>query len=53
MGIWSVGTSNQLFKRVLRMEQNFQNNEVVTGKTPSFARDPFCTHHSNCLNIGF
>ena len=36
MGIWVVGTSNQLFIRVLKLKQNFQKNKVVTGKTISF-----------------
>ena len=28
------------------LKQNFQKNEVVTGKTAFFATDPFCTTHS-------
>ena len=43
MDIWVVGTSNQLF---LKLKQNFQKNNVVTGKTPFFMIGPFCTHHS-------
>ena len=48
MDIWAVGTSNQLFE-VLKLEQNFQNNKVVTGNTPFFVTDPFFTHHCICL----
>ena len=51
MGIWVIGTSNQLFIRVPRMKQNFQKNKVVTAKTPFFVIGPFCTHHSICLNM--
>ena len=29
------------------MKRDFSKNEVVTGKTPFFVIDPFCTHHSN------
>ena len=32
MGIWVVGTSNQLFEEVLKLKQSFQKNKVVTGK---------------------
>ena len=56
MGIWFVGTSNELVIREqlhLKGKQNFQKNQVVTGKTPTFVIGPFCTHHSICLNIGF
>ena len=53
MGTWIVGTSNQLFKRVLKLKQNFQKSKVVAAKTPFFGIGPFCTHHSICLNIGF
>ena len=35
------------------MEQIFQKNKVVTGKTPLFVIDPFWGRHSICLNIGF
>ena len=31
MDIWVVGTTKQLFLRVLRLKHNFQKNEVVTG----------------------
>ena len=44
IGIWVVGTSNQLFS---------QKNKVVTGKIPFFVIGPFCTYRSICLNIGF
>ena len=30
---------------VLKLKQKFQKNKVVTGKTPFFVIDPFCTHH--------
>ena len=36
MDIWIVGTSNQLFKEVLKFKQYFDRNKVVTGKTPFF-----------------
>ena len=44
IGIWVVGTSNQLFS---------QKNKVVTGKIPFFVICPFCIHHSICLSNGF
>ena len=31
------------------MNQNFQKDKVVTGKTLSFVIGSFCTHHSICL----
>ena len=52
MDIWVVGTLNQLFI-VLKLKQNFQKNKKVIGKTSFFVIDPFCTHHSICLNIVF
>ena len=53
MGTLVIGTSNQLFIEVLKLKQNFQKNEVVTGQTPFLVFiGPFCTH-SICLNIGF
>ena len=53
MGTLVIGTSNQLFIEVLKLKQNFQKNEVVTGQTPFLVFiGPFCTH-SVCLNIGF
>ena len=48
-----VGASNELFCKVLKLNQNFQKNKLVKGKTPLFVIGPFCTHHSICLNIGF
>ena len=36
MGIWVVGTSNQLFLRGSKTGANFPKNKVVTGKTPLF-----------------
>ena len=47
MGLWVVGTSNQLFK----MKQNFQKNKVVTGKTLFIVIGPFCSHHSFVLTL--
>ena len=41
------------FQEVLKLEQIFQKNKVVTGKTPLFVIGPFCSRHSICLNIGF
>ena len=37
------------FQGVLELEQIFQKNEVVTGKTPFFVIGPFCSRHSICL----
>ena len=46
MGIWVIGTLNELFIRAfLYSKLNFQ--------TPFFMVDPFCTPHSICLDIGF
>ena len=53
MDTWVAGTSNQLFKEVLKLKQNFQKNKVVTGKAPFFVIGQFSTHHSICLNAGF
>ena len=53
MDSWVVGTSDQLFRRGSYSETKFQETKVVSGKTPSFVIDPFCTFHSICLNIGF
>ena len=58
MGIWVVGTSNQIFvKKFLKILKKllkiFKKNKVITGKTPSYAIGPFCTHHSICLDIEF
>ena len=41
------------FQEVLKLEQIFQKNKVVTGKTPLFVIGPFCSRHFICLNIGF
>ena len=35
------------------MEQIFQKNKVVTGKTALFVIGPFCSRYSICFNIGF
>ena len=50
--IWIVGKTNPL-QEVSKLKQNIQKNKAVTGKTLFFVIGPFCTHHSNCLNIGF
>ena len=38
MGIWVIDTSNHLFIWKSEAEKN-----AVTGKTPPFVIDPFCT----------
>ena len=38
---------------IFKLKQNFHKKEVVTDKTPFFVVDPFCSHHSICLNIDF
>ena len=48
-----LGRQINSFKEVLKVEQIFQKNKVVTGKTPFFVIGPFCSRHSICLNIGF
>ena len=53
--IWTFGSLvhqiNSL--EVLKLEQIFQKNKVVAGRTPLFVIGPFCSRHSSCLNIGF
>ena len=54
--IWTFGSLlNQInsIQEVLELEQIFQKNKAVTGKTPLFVVGPFCSRHSICLNIGF
>ena len=34
------------FQEVLKLEQIFQKNQVVTGKTPLFVIGPFCIRQS-------
>ena len=54
--IWAFGLLVQQInslQEVLKLTQNFQENKVVTGKTPFFVIGPFCSHHSICLNIDF
>ena len=54
--IWTFGLlvhQNCSFQEVLKLEQIFRKNKLVTGKTPLFVIDPFCSHHSICLDIGF
>ena len=36
---------------VLKLNQNFQKNKVVTGKTPFFVIGPFWSHNFICLNF--
>ena len=53
--IWTFGSLvHQInsFEEALKVEQIFQKNKVVTGKTLLFEIGPFCSCHS-CLNIGF
>ena len=38
---------------VLILKQNFQENRVVTIKTPFFLIGPLLTPYSKCLDIGF
>ena len=49
---WFVHQINSLYE-VRKVKQNFRKTKVVTGKTPLFLIDPFCTPHSICVNIGF
>ena len=51
LGIWVVGTLNQLLLRGSFTETKFSKNKVVCGKTPFFVIGPFCTPLSICLNI--
>ena len=53
MGIWVVGTPNQLFIRGSQTETKSSKNKTVTAKTPFSVIGPFCAHRSICLNIGF
>ena len=48
LGRWHIKLT--LFKEVLKLEQIFQKNKVVNGKTPLFVINPFCSRHSICLN---
>ena len=38
-----------ILKKILKKKKK----KKVTGKTPFFVIGPFCTHHSNYLDIGF
>ena len=53
MGIRSLVYQINSLPEVLKLKPYFQKNEEVTGKSPFFAIDPFCTHHAICLNISF
>ena len=55
-GIWTIGLlvhQVNTLKEVLKMKQNFEKNEAVTGKISFFEVGSFYSHHSICLNIGF
>ena len=54
--IWTFGflvPQINSVSEVLKLEQIFQKNKVVTGKTPLFVIGPFCSRHSIYLNISF
>ena len=51
--IWAIGPLNRLFIRGSHTQVSFQKDKRVSGKSPFFVIDPFCTPHSICLNIGF
>ena len=54
--IWTFGLlvhKINSIKEVLKLKKIFQQNKVVTGKTPLFVIGPFCSRHSICLKIGF
>ena len=54
MQIWTFGKLvHELIHEHLKLIQNFQKNEVVTGKNLFFVIGPFWTHHSIGLNISF
>ena len=53
--IWPFGEGVHQMKsseEVLKLTQNFQKNEIVTGKIQFFEMVPFFTPHSICLYIG-
>ena len=49
---WLLYQINSLCE-LLKLKQKFRKNKIVTGKTPLFVIDLFCTPHSTCLNVGF
>ena len=54
MDIWVGSTLNQLFIRGSYNEIKFsKKKKIVSGKTPFFVIESFCTRHSICLNVGF
>ena len=55
MGVWAVGTLNQLSVRGSLTETKLSKkiNKVVTGKNQFSVIGSFCSYHSICLNIGF
>ena len=59
MGIWIIENPKwyvlvqyiNFLWEVLKLKQDFQKNKIVTRETSFFVIGPFCSHHSNCLNI--
>ena len=52
--IWTFGLlvhKINSIKEVLKLKQIFQQNKVVTGKTPLFVIGPFRSRHSICLKL--
>ena len=50
--IWTFGSLvHQInsFQKIIKVEQIFQKNKVVTGKSPLFIISPFYSRHSICL----
>ena len=54
LDIWVVSILSQQFvKGCYCQNSNFQNDKIVSGKTPLLVKDSFCTPHFVCLNIDF
>ena len=54
MYIWAIGRLKQLIIRNSYTQFTFLIlSEVVSGKSRFFAKGPFCTPHSICLNNNF
>ena len=51
MGIWVVGTVNQIFLRGSYTESKISNNKVVSGKSLFCVTGLFCSFYSICLKI--
>ena len=47
---WFVHQINSSYE-VLKLKQSFRKNKLVTGKTPFFAIDTFCTPQTICLTL--